>query len=217
MKDKVTQITLVRHGHVHNPDDIVYGRLPGFGLSAVGRQQVEAAARSLEEAELRALYSSPQQRAQETAKIIQEVHPDLEIATAPTIDEIDNYFEGHPVTEVAARGWDLYTGVDNGYETPRDIAARAASFIMRARRLHTGQHIAAVSHGDVIAFAVLWAMQQAIEVSRKRSLDRFGIEDRYPATASLTTLRYASDDPNVLPDLVYVRPYGSDLALAALS
>ena len=34
-----TRVHVVRHGEVHNPDGILYGRLPGFRLSDTGRAQ----------------------------------------------------------------------------------------------------------------------------------------------------------------------------------
>ncbi|MFQ5427057.1 MAG: histidine phosphatase family protein, partial [Gaiellales bacterium] len=40
-------IHLVRHGEVENPDHVVYADLPGFGLSATGSAQAEAAANHL--------------------------------------------------------------------------------------------------------------------------------------------------------------------------
>ena len=207
MTQSPTHITLIRHGHVHNPDNIIYGRLPGFGLSRVGREQAEAAAQHLRNADITALYCSPQQRAEETALIVLQYHPDL----------VDNYFEGHPAEEVAARGWDLYTGVGEGYEMPEDIGARAGDFVLRIREAHNGEHVAAVTHGDVIAFTVLWAMHQPLHISLKRTLDRFSIADRYPATASLTTLTYQSDDPDEIPEVAYQRPYGKGLSPATLS
>ncbi len=39
MSNPTTSITLVRHGHVHNPDGLIYGRLPGFRLSEAGRSK----------------------------------------------------------------------------------------------------------------------------------------------------------------------------------
>ena len=36
-KTSVT-LYLVRHGEVHNPDAVIYGHLPGFGLSECGRR-----------------------------------------------------------------------------------------------------------------------------------------------------------------------------------
>ncbi len=212
-----TRVTLVRHGHVHNPDNIIYGRLPGFGLSEVGRQQVEAAAAHLLDAELGAVFTSPQQRAMETAEILQRHHPDLAIRRTDLVDETRCYFEGHPAEEVEARGWDLYTGVDGGYEVPEEVGARGAQFVAVIRARFAGQHITVVTHGDVIAFTVLHVMRDTVHVSRKRTLARFGIIDKYPATASLTTLIYLTTDPNEVPSVEYVRPYDEDLLQASLS
>ena len=217
MTESTTRITLVRHGHVHNPDNLVYGRLPGFRLSTTGRKQAASAAAHLSKAHLAALFCSPQLRAQETADSLLQCHPGLAATDAPLLDEIDCYFEGQPVQVVEARGWDLYTGVGDGYETPEDIAARASGFLLHVRRQYAGQHIAAVSHGDVIAFLVLWAMKQPVEVAQKGTLDRFGITDSYPAPASLTTLTYRTSALSEIPDLSYIRPYDDDLVLATLS
>lgn len=217
MTESTTRITFVRHGHVHNPGNVIYGRLPGFKLSAAGRKQATSAATHLSNADLAAIYCSPQLRAQETAEHLLKHHPALSPTNSPLLDEIDCYFEGHPSEEVEARGWDLYTGVGNGYETPEDIAARASSFLLHIRGRYAGRHIAAVSHGDVIAFLFLWAMKQPVEVARKRTLDQFGITDSYPATASLTTLTYLTPELDEIPHVAYVRPYGDDLALATLS
>ena len=63
-----TTIHLVRHGEVHNPDDIYYGRIPGYRLSERGREQAAAAGKFLAKRRLAAIYASPQQRAQETAE-----------------------------------------------------------------------------------------------------------------------------------------------------
>ena len=216
----ITQITFVRHGDVHNPENLVYGRLPGFRLSEVGRQQVAQTAQALANRSLPApdaIFASPQPRAQESAQLIQVRFPELEIVTDHLIDEIDVYFEGHPAEEVAERGWDLYTDVEPGYETPTDIAARGARFVANVRETHAGQHVLAVTHGDVIAFTILKVMQEQVGIAFKRTLDRFGIDDIYPATASLTTLIYRTPRPNEIPDLVYTRPYDEDLVRPSLS
>ena len=215
-----THITFIRHGDVHNPEAIIYGRLPGFRLSDIGRRQMAASARALVAGALpkpSVIFASPQPRAQESAALVQAQVPDLTIITAPLIDEIDCYFEGHPVEEVAARGWDLYTGVEPGYEVPEEIGARGARFVSEMRTTHAGEHVLAVTHGDVIAFTVLHAMREPVRVTLKRTLDRFGIDDRYPATASLTTLVYSSDNPDEVPELRYIRPYSDDLVRPSLS
>jgi broad specificity phosphatase PhoE len=60
-------IHLVRHGEVHNPDGILYGRIPGYHLSELGHAMADAAAASLAGHPVVALYASPLQRAQESA------------------------------------------------------------------------------------------------------------------------------------------------------
>lgn len=59
----------MRHGEVDNPDGILYGRLPGFGLTALGRRMAGAAADHVVASgrEVGLLRSSPLQRALESA------------------------------------------------------------------------------------------------------------------------------------------------------
>ncbi|WP_423919069.1 histidine phosphatase family protein [Frigoribacterium sp. 2-23] len=63
------QIHLVRHGEVHNPEHVLYGRLPGFGLSELGHRMAAASAAKLvaQGAPVTSLYASPLQRTQESA------------------------------------------------------------------------------------------------------------------------------------------------------
>lgn len=65
-----TTLHLLRHGEVHNPRGIVYGSLPGYGLSERGRAQADAAATHLADRRVRAIYSSPLGRARETAEVV---------------------------------------------------------------------------------------------------------------------------------------------------
>ena len=44
MSDELTIVHLLRHGEVHNPDKILYGRLPGYFLSDLGKEMAERAA-----------------------------------------------------------------------------------------------------------------------------------------------------------------------------
>jgi len=63
-----TIVHLLRHGEVENPNGIIYGRLPGYHLSANGRHMAEAAADYFAERPVVALFSSPLERALETAR-----------------------------------------------------------------------------------------------------------------------------------------------------
>jgi broad specificity phosphatase PhoE len=88
-----TTVHLVRHGQVENPKGVIYGRLPGFHLSDVGRQQAEAAADRLAGADIGALWASPLERAQETAQAIAGRH-ELEIVTDERLTESRTTLEG---------------------------------------------------------------------------------------------------------------------------
>ncbi len=93
MSDKL--LHLVRHGEVHNPDLVLYGRIPGFRLSERGHQMAEAAALELagSDRKVAALYASPLERAQQSAKPIAHAL-NLDIQTEERIIEPTNYFEG---------------------------------------------------------------------------------------------------------------------------
>ena len=64
---------LLRHGEVHNPDRVLYGRMPGFGLSELGARQAVAAAEYLAKRPIGYLVSSPLERAQQTAAPLAEL------------------------------------------------------------------------------------------------------------------------------------------------
>ncbi len=88
-----TQIHLVRHGEVYNPDGVLYGRLPGFRLSELGAQMAQAAADELADHPVAAVFASPLLRAQESAKPWAEKFA-LPIQTDERLIEPTNKFEG---------------------------------------------------------------------------------------------------------------------------
>ncbi|MGR0221853.1 histidine phosphatase family protein [Agromyces sp. ZXT2-6] len=89
------QIHLVRHGEVFNPQGVLYGRLPGFGLSDLGHAMAEAAAVDLvmRKRRVAALVSSPLQRTQQSAEPIAKAF-ELEPTLDERIIEPANRFEG---------------------------------------------------------------------------------------------------------------------------
>nr|WP_208402684.1 histidine phosphatase family protein [Lysinibacter cavernae] len=88
---------LVRHGEVHNPDGVLYGRIPGFHLSELGEQMAVAAADDLATRgrNITTLLASPLQRAQESAAPISKAL-NLPIITEHRVIEPTNSFEGLP-------------------------------------------------------------------------------------------------------------------------
>ncbi|MGL4305556.1 MAG: histidine phosphatase family protein [Mycobacteriaceae bacterium] len=86
-------VHLVRHGEVHNPDNVIYGRLPGFGLSARGVQQALEVAEYLAQQDIAVVVSSPLQRAVETAQPLAQ-RLNLPLSYDKNLIEWSSRFEG---------------------------------------------------------------------------------------------------------------------------
>ncbi len=195
----------MRHGRVHNPDKIFYGRLPGFALSSEGLREARCAAQILSREPLAAVYTSPLLRAQQTARAIQACHRHLRIRTSALLTEVYSPYEGQPTNVVNALGGDVYSGTAPPYEQPQDIIRRVQKFIHRIRRHFAGQQVVAVTHGDIITFMLLWANGLPAKPKYKRNLSEVGIADRYPATASMSTLVYRTSSIDERPLIFYKR------------
>ncbi len=89
------RIHLIRHGEVHNPDGVLYGRLPHFALSAKGHDMAALAAAALkaERRPISALYASPLLRTRASAEHVQEAFG-LQLNTDERLIEPHNIFEG---------------------------------------------------------------------------------------------------------------------------
>lgn len=205
-----TRLSFVRHGRVHNPDQVFYGRLPRFALAERGRREARAAAALLGAQPLTAVFSSPLLRARQTAREIVRAHGGLggTFGLSRLLLEVKTPWEGKPSGEVRARADDVYTGAGPGYEQPGDVLARVLRFVERTRRRFPGAHTAAVTHGDPIAFLVLWAGGHEVIPANKTRLAPLGIAGGYPATGSVTTLIFSSGDPDERPALEHRRPGG---------
>jgi broad specificity phosphatase PhoE len=162
-EDSMLTLHLVRHGEVHNPTGIIYGRLPGFGLSHNGRTQIERAARLLRpRGPYQALYASPLQRAQESAAILAGLLG-LEVRTESQIIEtgIGQYqgkrFEDLPDPYITEER------VHADLESAGEIRARFVAWADQVRALHPGHRIVAVSHRDPIIVALLRWLGKAMD------------------------------------------------------
>ncbi len=89
----ITRVHLLRHGEVNNPKGVLYGRLPGYGLSERGHAMARRVAETVADREIVHLGSSPLQRAQETAAPVAE-KLGLEVLTDERVIEAENVFEG---------------------------------------------------------------------------------------------------------------------------
>lgn len=195
-----TQVHVVRHGEVHNPTGILYGRLPGFHLSATGAAQAAAVADALADRDIVAVIASPLQRAQETAAPIAARH-DLAVETDPDLIESANFFEGRRVGpgDGAWRDprvwWQLRNPFTPSWGEPYvDIAGRMTTAVDKARVRGAGHEVVCVSHQLPVWTLRLYLTGKRLWHDPRR---------RDCALASVTSLIYDGDR---LVDVVYSQP-----------
>ncbi|TQK30468.1 histidine phosphatase family protein [Arthrobacter sp. SLBN-53] len=147
-----TTVHVMRHGEVHNPEKVLYGRLPGYNLSERGRQQAQAAADWLAAHDVTYVVASPLERAQQTAAPIAASHG-LDIDTDHDLIESWNDFEGKRVAPGDGalrdpRNWPrLRNPRKPSWGEPYDqIAPRMTAALHRARAKAEGHEAVCVSH-----------------------------------------------------------------------
>jgi broad specificity phosphatase PhoE len=142
-------IHLVRHAEVHNPDGILYGRIPGYHLSELGFRMADVAAESLAGRPVTRLVASPLQRAQESAKPWSERFQ-LPINTDERLIEPTNWFEGKRM-RTAVRHPAAWPRLANPMrpswgEPYRQVLARMLAAIDDARTSVDSGEVVLVSH-----------------------------------------------------------------------
>ncbi len=197
-----TIVHVLRHGEVHNPNGILYGRLPGFSLSVAGRSQAGAVARALAEHDIAVVIASPLQRAQETAEPIAAQHH-LLVRTDENLIEAGNTFEGLRVSvgDGALRKprhwWKLRDPFTPSWGEPYlQIAHRMLAAVNKARVEAAGREAVLVSHQLPV-----WTLRRFLQGQRLWHDPR----QRQCSLASLTSLVYQGD---TLVDIVYSEPAG---------
>ena len=201
-----TTILFIRHTDVHNPHDVLYGRLPRFRLSDLGLRQAETTAAALAEQPLTTFYTSPRLRARQTTKILARSHPEANIRTTHMLDEVLTTWQGRPHSELEVHNFNSYANrLHPSDETLEQVWERVRRFIERIRRRHPGEMVAAVSHGDPVSLvrAYYSGMPVAIESLRRPNI--------YPGKGSITRLTFADDLRETYPiSLEYYDPNGHD-------
>jgi broad specificity phosphatase PhoE len=212
-----TTIHLLRHGEVHNPEGVLYGRLPGYHLSERGRAMAQTVAGHLsgqgDDGSPRryvvAVIASPLQRAQETAAPIAAAFG-LEVGTDERLIEAANHFEGMKfgVGDGSLRHVSHWPYLRNPFrpswgEPYREQVARMLGAVDAARVAAAGHEAVLVSHQLPV-----WVTRLALENRRLWHDPR----KRQCSLASLTSLRFEDD---ALVGLGYSEPAAALLPGAA--
>lgn len=197
-----TVVHLVRHGEVHNPTGILYGRLPGYSLSERGKAMADALADWAATRNVTALHVSPLQRAQETAAPISQ-RLGLDVVTDERLIEAGNVFEGKKfgVGDGALRNPAAWRHLWNPFrpswgEPYVEQVARMQAAVAAARDAARGAEAICVSH------------QLPIWIARSAYENRSYLHDprrRICTLASVTSLVFEDDR---FVELRYSEPAG---------
>jgi broad specificity phosphatase PhoE len=198
-----TTVHLLRHGEVHNPGKILYGRLPGFRLSDAGEVMAEKAASWFLDKDVTHLASSPLERAQQTAAPLATTI-DLPVTLDERLIEAGNAFQGMAVAGGAGvfraprNWWKLRNPFQPSWGEPYvEIAARMLAAVEAARDAARGHEAVLVSHQLPI-----WTVRLHVEGRRYLHDPR----RRQCALASVTSLTYDGDR---LSGVSYAEPAGA--------
>ena len=193
-----TTVHLLRHGEVHNPTGVLYGRLDGYHLSERGIAMAERIAAHLAgtgpdgapRRDVVHVVASPLHRAQETAAPIAAAFG-LEFGVDPRLIEAANHFEGleFGVGDGSLRRPAHWRFLWNPFrpswgEAYREQVARMLAAITAARDAALGHEAVVVSHQLPI-----WVARQALEGKRLWHDPR----RRQCSLASLTSVTWADD------------------------
>ncbi|WP_030904165.1 histidine phosphatase family protein [Streptomyces sp. NRRL F-5126] len=188
--DELTVVHVMRHGEVHNPDGVLYGRRPGYHLSDLGRRMADRVAEHLAGRDVAYVVASPLERAQETAAPIAGAH-DLPVGTDGRLIEAANIFEGRKfgVGDGALRRPANWKYLSNPFrpswgEPYVDQVVRMTAALAAARDHARGREAVCVSHQLPI-----WILRSFVERRRLWHDPR----RRQCTLASLTTFTYRGD------------------------
>jgi probable phosphoglycerate mutase len=161
------QLLVIRHGQT---EWSVVGKHTGrtdIPLTQIGREEAHEAARTLEGWNLAAAYSSPLQRARDTAEI---VSPACGVVLDDDLLEWDyGEFEGQTTPESRQRipGWSVWTHAMTGGETVDEVGVRADRFLDRVMGEVPSGNVAVFAHGHLLAVLIArWCSLPAVEARR---------------------------------------------------
>jgi probable phosphomutase (TIGR03848 family) len=199
MKDRKpappTAVLLVRHGLTPTTGVKLPGRARGLHLSDEGRRQAEAAAARIAKIpKVVAVYSSPLERARETAAIIAKAR-NMAVRVERGLLELDNgKFTGMAIKDAIAKPeWKIIQQHPSGFrfeggESFTEMQTRITGAIARMVARHPGRIVVAVSHADPIKAAVAHALGTPLDLFQRIMI----------GTASITAIAYRPSGAAVL-------------------
>lgn len=184
------RLFLVRHGRVHNPDEVAYGHLPRYRIGDEGQAQALRAAAWLAPLGVMAIYVSPLLRARQTARVIRAAcgNPPMHTNRRLRESELARFWQGMPWQQIAVAHPELFATFESAPstittgETMTAMAARMRSACLTAARRYPGGTLVLVSHRDPILALRLQAEGRSHDdlnqtTCQPGSISEFTVED----------------------------------------
>jgi broad specificity phosphatase PhoE len=174
----VTTFLLIRHASCDPVGRSIAGRKPGVHLNAEGSEQAARLAERLTALSIDGLYSSPLERAMETAEPIGS-RQHLDIQPAAGLLEVDfGSWTGKTLSELElVPEWRSFNQFRSGTRIPggenmAEVLSRSLGELERLRRLHPspGALVAVVSHGDVLRMLLTHALGMPADLLHRLEL-----------------------------------------------
>jgi len=169
----MTTVLLVRHAMCDPVGKSIAGRAEGVHLNAEGEQQARRVAARLREVPVAAIYSSPLERARETAEHIARGR-DLRVESFDAVAEIDfGEWTGCALGALAALpAWRRFNSFRSGTRIPggeliAEVQARTVAGLASLRDRHPDATVAVVSHADVIKAALAYYLGTPLDLMQR--------------------------------------------------
>jgi probable phosphoglycerate mutase len=169
----MARLHLIRHAPTAETGTRLTGRLPGVGITDAGKEVAAAAAASLADTELAAVYTSPLLRCRETARIVAAPHG-LDPVPYRSLIEVDyGSWAGRSLASLRrTKAWkQILTAPARvrfpGGERIIDMHSRAAAACEELAAVHGRATIAVVGHGDIIKAALTYALGAPIDLYQR--------------------------------------------------
>ncbi|MCS7251488.1 MAG: MSMEG_4193 family putative phosphomutase [Anaerolineae bacterium] len=190
----MTLVLLVRHAANDAMDKWLAGWTPGVHLNEEGRRQAEALAERLGSLPIRAIYSSPLERAVETAEPLAR-RKGLQIQVMSELGEVRyGKWTGKPLKRLRRqKAWQHLVNLISrarfeGGETMVDLVARGVNAVETIVHRHPREVVALFTHADLIRAVIAYYLGMPLDLYHRLII----------APASVTVLWLAKGPPTLL-------------------
>jgi len=195
MPAKPTLVLLVRHGTTPTTGKVLPGRARGLHLAASGKAQAQRVAERIAElGSIAAIYSSPLERARETAAPIARATRRAVRVERGLIECDFGAWTGQSLRRLMKKPeWSTVQRAPSMFRFPQgesfvEMQNRMVGALDRIRRRHSGKTVVCVSHADTIKAAVAHATGTPLDLFQRIVI----------STCSVTAILYTDSAPIVL-------------------